>query len=76
MFSWASGSCFFSSSIEAAELLAHLKIGFVLLMLHLLLLLLGFPVLTVLALSFVSELELEGPKSANTLMIVFSRENM
>ena len=57
-------------------MLAHLKIGFVLLMLRLLLLLLGFPVLTVLALSFVSELELEGPKSANTLMIVFSRENM
>ncbi len=76
MLSWASGSCFFSNTIEGAGLLAHLKIGFVLLMLRLLLLLLGFPVLTVLALSFVSELELEGPKSANTLMIVFSRENM
>ena len=58
-------------------MLAHLKIGFVLLMLRLLLLLLGFPVFTVLALSFVSELELEGhSRRANTLMMVFSRENM
>ena len=59
--SWASGRCFFSNTIEGAGLLSNLKNGFLLLMLRLLLFFLGFPVLTVLALSLVSELELEGP---------------
>ena len=42
-------------------MLAHFKIGFVVLMLRFLPMLLGFAISFVLDLSFVSEFELEGP---------------